>query len=146
LQHIKKKYEILIGSSSAEQIKIKIGNAYPDEEIQTIEAKGRDLTTGIPKILILDSDEIRDVISEQVNTIIGTVRIALEQISPELAADLIDKGIVMTGGGSMLKNLDVLLREQIKLPIKRTSDPLTDVAVGSGKALSNLSVLSKVAI
>jgi rod shape-determining protein MreB len=136
----------LIGSSTAEHIKINLGNAFPDEEIQTIEVKGRDLTTGIPKILILDSNEIRKVISEQVNTIIDTIRIALEQMPPELAADLIDKGIVLTGGGSLLKNLDALLREQTKLPINRTSDPFTDVAVGSGKALSDLSVLSDVAI
>lgn len=145
LQHIKRKYEILIGSSIAEQIKIKIGNAYPEEKIRTIEVKGRDLTNGIPRIFDIDSNEIREVISEQVKTIIATVRLALEQMSPELAADLINKGIVMTGGGSMLRNLDILFRKQIKLPIKKTSDPLLDVAVGCGKALSNLSVLNQVA-
>lgn len=146
LQYIKRKYKILMGRNTAEHIKIKIGNAYPDKEIQTIQAKGIDLTTGIPKILILDSDEIRDVILEQVNTIIRTVTTTLEQISPEVAADLINTGILMTGGGSMLKNLEVLLRDRIRLPIKISNNPLTDVVVGSGKTLSNLSVISEVAI
>ena len=146
IQHIKRKYNLLIGGSTAEVIKMSIGNAFPTDEIDTIEVKGRDLITGIPKILTIDSKEIREAISEQVNIIVGTVRTALEQMPPELAADLVDKGIVLTGGGSLLKNLDSLLREETKLPIIITEDPLTAVAVGAGKALRNISILKEVAI
>ena len=146
IQHIKRKYNLLIGGSTAEVIKMSIGNAFPSDEIDTIEVKGRDLITGIPKILTIDSKEIREAISEQVNVIIGTVRTALEQMPPELSADLVDKGIVLTGGGSLLKNLDALLREETKLPIIITEDPLTAVAVGAGKALRNISILKEVAI
>jgi rod shape-determining protein MreB len=145
IQHIKRKYNLLIGSSTAEVIKMSIGNAFPSDEIDTIEVKGRDLITGIPKILTIDSKEIREAISEQVNVIVGTVRTALEQMPPELSADLVDKGIVLTGGGSLLKNLDTLLREETKLPIIITEDPLTAVAVGAGKALRNISILKEVA-
>ncbi|MCJ7595101.1 MAG: rod shape-determining protein [Desulfobacterales bacterium] len=146
LQHIKRKYNLLIGLSTAEIIKTTIGNAYPTDHVETIEVKGRDLVTGIPKILTIDSDEIRKSISEQVETIIETVRIALEQTPPELAADIVDTGIVLTGGGSLLKNLDVLLREETKLPITITEDPLSAVVLGSGKVLDNISLLREVAI
>ncbi len=146
LQHIKRKYNLLIGLSSAEIIKTTIGNAYPSDHLETIEVKGRDLVTGIPKILTIDSDEVRKSISEQVETIVETVRIALEQTPPELAADIVDRGIVLTGGGAMLKNLDVLLREETKLPITITEDPLSTVVLGSGKALDNMNVLSEVMI
>ncbi|MEE9418008.1 MAG: rod shape-determining protein [Desulfatiglandaceae bacterium] len=146
LQHIKRKYNLLIGISTAEIIKTTIGSAFPSQQVDTIEVKGRDLVTGIPKILTIDSDEVRKAISEQVQTIIDTVRIALEQTPPELAADIVDTGIVMTGGGSLLKNIDVLLREETKLPITITEDPLSTVVLGSGKALDNLSILREVAI
>ena len=146
LQHIKRKYNLLIGLSTAEIIKTTIGSAFPGDEIETIEVKGRDLVTGIPKILIIDSDEIREAMSEQLETIVETVRIALEQTPPELAADIVDRGIVLTGGGSLLKNLDVLLREETKLPITITEDPLSTVAIGSGRALDNISLLKEVAI
>jgi len=146
LQHIKRKYNLLIGLSTAEIIKTTIGNAYPTDHVETIEVKGRDLVTGIPKILTIDSDEIRKSISEQVETILETVRMALEQTPPELAADIVDTGIVLTGGGSLLKNLDVLLREETKLPITITEDPLTAVVLGSGKVLDNISLLREVAI
>jgi len=146
LQHIKRKYNLLIGLSTSEIIKTTIGNAYPTDHVETIEVKGRDLVTGIPKILTIDSDEIRKSISEQVETIIETVRIALEQTPPELAADIVDTGIVLTGGGSLLKNLDILLREETKLPITITEDPLSAVVLGSGKALDNISLLREVAI
>ncbi len=116
------------------------------DQVETIEVKGRDLVTGIPKILTIDSDEIRKSISEQVETIVETVRIALEQTPPELAADIVDTGIVLTGGGSLLKNLDILLREETKLPITITEDPLSTVVIGSGKALDNISVLKEVMI
>lgn len=146
LQHIKRKYNLLIGLSTAEIIKTTIGNAYPGEHVETIEVKGRDLVTGIPKILTIDSEEVRKSISEQVETIVETVRIALEQTPPELAADIVDRGIVLTGGGSLLKDLDILLREETKLPITITEDSLSTVVLGSGKALDNMSVLREVMI
>ena len=146
LQHIKRKYNLLIGLATAEIIKITIGNAYPTDQVETIEVKGRDLVTGIPKILTIDSDEVRKAISEQVETIVETVRIALEQTPPELAADIVDTGIVLTGGGALLKHLDVLLREVTKLPITITEDPLSAVVLGSGKALDDMALLKEVAI
>ena len=146
LQHIKRKYNLLIGIRTAEIIKTTIGNAFPSDQIDTIEVRGRDLVTGIPKILTIDSDEIRKAISEQVETIIETVRIALEQTPPELAADIVDKGIVLTGGGSLLKNLDILLREETKLPITITEDPLSTVVLGSGMTLDNISILKQVTV
>ena len=146
VQHIKRKYNLLIGLQTAELIKINVGTAYPTEEPECIEVKGRDLVTGIPKILTIDSEEVRKAISEQIETILETVRIALEQTPPELSADVVDKGIVLTGGGALLKNLDVLLREETRLPITITDDPLTTVAIGAGKALDNLSVLREIAV
>jgi rod shape-determining protein MreB len=146
LQYIKRKYNLLIGLSTAEIIKTTIGNAFPSDHIETIEVKGRDLVTGIPKILTIDSDEVRKAISEQVEAIVETVRIALEQTPPELAADIVDRGIVLTGGGALLKDLDVLLREETKLPITITEDALSTVVLGSGKALDNISILREVMI
>jgi len=146
LQHIKRKYNLLIGIRTSEIIKTTIGNAFPSDQIDTIEVRGRDLVTGIPKILTIDSDEIRKAISEQVETIIETVRIALEQTPPELAADIVDKGIVLTGGGALLKNLDILLREETKLPITITEDPLSTVVLGSGMILDNIAILKQVTI
>ena len=144
LQHIKREHNLLIGIRTAEIIKTTIGNAFPGDQIDTIEVRGRDLVTGIPKILTIDSDETRKAISGQVATIIETVRIALEHTPPELAADIVDRGIVLTGGGSLLKNLDVLLREETKLPITITEDPLSTAVLGSGKTLDNLSILKEV--
>ena len=146
LQYIKRKYNLLIGPQTAELIKITVGNAYPTEEAECIEVKGRDLVTGIPKILTIDSEEVRKAISEQVDAIIETVRIALEQTPPELSADVVDKGIVLTGGGALLKNIDVLLREETRLPITITDDPLTTVVIGAGKVLDNLSILREVTV
>jgi rod shape-determining protein MreB len=146
LQYIKRKYNLLIGLSTAELIKMTVVNAYPSDNLETIEVKGRDLVSGIPKILNIDSDEVRKAISEQVETIVETVRIALEQTPPELAADIVDSGIVLTGGGSLLKNLDILLREQTKLPITITQDPLSAVVLGSGMALDQISILREVTV
>jgi len=146
LQHIKRKYNLLIGIRTSEIIKTTIGNAFPSDQIDTIEVRGRDLVTGIPKILTIDSDEIRKAISEQVETIIETVRIALEQTPPELASDIVDKGIVLTGGGALLKNLDILLREETKLPITITEDPLSTVVLGSGMILDNIAILKQVTV
>jgi len=146
LQHIKRKYNLLIGPQTAELIKVTVGNAYPTGEAECIEVKGRDLVTGIPKILTIDSEEIRKAISEQVDAIVETVRIALEQTPPELSADVVDKGIVLTGGGALLKNIDTLLREETRLPITITDDPLTAVVIGAGKVLDNLSILREVTV
>ncbi len=146
LQYIKRKYNLLIGITTAELIKTTIGSAYPTEHAETIEVKGRDLVTGIPKILTIDSDEVRQAISEQIETIVETVRIALEQTPPELAADIVDTGIVLAGGGALLKNLDVLLREETKVPIIVSEDPLTAIVIGSGMALDNLAKLKDVII
>ncbi len=147
IQYIKRKYNLLIGERTAEVIKTTIGNAYPDpQNVETIEVKGRDLTSGIPKILTIDSEEVRVSISEQIDAIIETVKIALEQTPPELAADIVDRGIVLTGGGALLKNLDKLLREETSLPIIVAEDPLTTVAMGSGKTLDNIETLKRVII
>jgi len=146
LQYIKRKYNLLIGITTAEVIKTSIGSAYPCDQVETIDVKGRDLVTGIPKILTIDSDEVRQAISEQIETIVETVRIALEQTPPELAADIVDTGIVLAGGGALLKNLDVLLREETKLPITITEDPLSTIVLGSGMVLDNLAMLKEVTI
>jgi len=147
IQYIKRKYNLLIGERTAEVIKTSIGNAYPDpQNLETIEVKGRDLASGIPKILTIDSEEIRIAISEQIDAIVETVKIALEQTPPELSADIVDRGIILTGGGALLKSLDRLLREETSLPITVTEDPLSTVALGSGKALDNLEMLREVVI
>lgn len=146
LQYIKRKYNLLIGITTAELIKTGIGSAYPSDQTETIDVKGRDLVTGIPKILTIDSDEVRQAISEQIETIVEIVRIALEQTPPELAADIVDTGIVLAGGGALLKNLDVLLREETKLPITITEDPLSTVVLGSGMVLDNIAMLKEVTI
>lgn len=146
MTHVKRKYNMLIGESSAEEIKIKIASAYPMDPEQQIEVKGRDLVTGIPQNIIITSEEVRKAISEQVDSIVQAVRIALEQTPPELAADIVDRGIVLTGGGALLKGLDQLLREETSLPITVVDDPLSTVVVGTGRALDNLHVLHEVCI
>jgi rod shape-determining protein MreB and related proteins len=147
IQYIKRKYNLLIGEMTAEMIKMTIGNASPDpQNLETIEVKGRDLASGIPKILSIDSEEIRVAISEQIDSIVETVKIALEQTPPELAADIVDRGIILAGGGALLKNLDKFLREETSLPITIADDPLTTVALGAGKALDNIEILKQVVI
>jgi rod shape-determining protein MreB and related proteins len=146
-QHIKRKYNLLIGERTSEIIKTTIGNAFPDPgNLETIEVKGRDLVSGIPRILAIDSEEVRMAISEQIEAIVETVRITLEQTPPELAADIVDSGIVLTGGGALLKNLDKLLQEKSGLPIVVAEDPLTTVALGCGKSLDSLEILKEVII
>jgi len=146
LQHIKRQHNLLIGERSAELIKTTIGTAVPSDEVETMEVKGRDLITGIPKTLAIDSEEVRRAISEQIDGIVETVKIALEQTPPELAADIVDRGIVLTGGGGLLKKLNVLLSEQTGLPITTTEDPLSTVVLGSGKALDTFDLLREVMI
>jgi rod shape-determining protein MreB len=148
VQYMKRKYNLLIGERTAEQIKIEIGSAYPypAAEVRNMEVKGRDLVSGIPKTLEIDSDEIRDAISEPVNAIVEAVRIALERTPPELAADIVDKGIVLAGGGACLANLDALLREETGLPVVIAEDPLSCVVLGSGKVLDELDLLKRVTV
>ena len=146
VKYLHRKYNLLVGERTAEQIKINIGTAYPDDEIRKMFVKGRDLVAGIPKTIEVDSNEIREAITEPVNTIVEAVRIALEKTPPELAADIVDKGIVLAGGGALIRNLDVLLREETGLPIMIAEDPLCAVVLGSGKALDQLDILSSVAL
>jgi rod shape-determining protein MreB and related proteins len=146
LQHIKRRYNLLIGEPTAELIKTTIGNAYPTGQVETMLIKGRDLVSGIPKTIEIDSDEIRESIQEQIDAIVETIKIALEQTPPELASDIVDRGIVLTGGGALLKNLDHLLRLETGLPITLTEDPLSTVVLGSGKALDEIDVLKEVLV
>ncbi len=146
LQQIKRKYNLLIGERTAELIKTTIGNAFAGEQVAKMQIKGRDLVSGIPKIIEIDSDEVRESITEQIETILETVKMALEQTPPELAADIVDRGIVLTGGGALLQNLDMLLREETGLPITITEDPLSTVVLGSGKALDSLDILREIMI
>jgi rod shape-determining protein MreB len=146
LQHIKRRYNLLIGEPTAELIKTTIGNAYPTGQVETMLIKGRDLVSGIPKTIEIDSDEIRESIQEQIDAIVETIKIALEQTPPELASDIVDRGIVLTGGGALLKNLDHLLRLETGLPITITEDPLSTVVLGSGKALDEIDVLKEVLV
>src|SRR5215475_9828281 len=146
MAYMKRKYNMAIGEQTAERIKITVGNAYPLEQQLTMEVKGRDMVAGIPKTVVVNSDEIRDSLSEPTNSIVEAVLIALEMTPPELAADIVDKGIVLTGGGSLLKNLDVLLREETGLPVMVCDDPISAVVLGSGKTLDHLELLKEVTI
>ncbi|HEV8676910.1 MAG TPA: rod shape-determining protein [Methylomirabilota bacterium] len=147
VQYIRKNYNLLVGERRAEEIKIKLGSAYPvDAERRTVEVKGRDLIDGIPKTIVIGDDEIREALREPIMTIVDAVRTALERTPPELAADIVDKGIVLTGGGALLRGLDLLLRQETNLPITVAEDPLSCVALGTGKVLDELDLLKKVAI
>jgi rod shape-determining protein MreB len=147
VQYIRKNYNLLVGERRAEEIKIKLGSAYPmGGERRTMEVKGRDLIDGIPKTIVIGDDEIREALREPIMTIVDAVRTALERTPPELAADIVDKGIVLTGGGALLKGLDLLLRQETNLPITVADDPLSCVALGTGKVLDELDLLKKVAI
>ncbi len=143
-QYVKRKYNLLIGERSAELIKITIGTAFPEKEIKTVDVKGRDIVTGIPKTLEISSEEILEAISEPVTTIVDSVKTALERTPPELASDIVDRGIVIAGGGALLKNLDMLIKEQTGLPIIIAENPLTAVVMGCGKALDELDLLKDV--
>jgi rod shape-determining protein MreB len=146
IQYLKKKYNLLIGERSAEIVKIQVGSAYPIDEPVTMEIKGRDLREGIPKTIVVDDQEIREAIEDVVGPIVNAVRIALEKTPPELSADIIDRGIVLTGGGALLRNLDKRLREETQLPVFVTEDPLTSVVLGAGKLLDDLDLLKKIAL
>lgn len=146
IQYIKKKYNLLIGEKTAEMIKIEIGSAYPLDEPRSMEIKGRDLKDGIPKTIVVTDSEIREALRDVVDTIIECIRSVLEKTPPELAADIVDRGIVLTGGGSLLKNLDKKIREETSLPVFITENPLTTVVLGTGKVLENKGLLEKIAI
>jgi len=145
-QFIKRKYNLLVGERTAELIKITIGSAYPSDEVQTMEIKGRDLVAGVPKTVVITDEEIRDSLLEPINQIVEAVRLSLERTPPELASDIVDRGIVLAGGGSLLRNLDILLREETSLPVMMADDPLTAVVMGAGKALDEISLLREVAV
>ena len=146
ISYLKRKYNLLIGEQTAERVKCTIGNAYPDGEAATMEVKGRDMVAGVPKTVVVNADEIRDALTEPINAIIEAVMMALERTPPELSADIVDKGIVLTGGGALLKNLDVLLREETGLPVMVSDDPVSAVVLGCGKALDHLDLLREVTI
>src|SRR5437763_1279066 len=146
IQHIRKHYRLLVGERRAEEIKIALGSAHPEAlERSSIEVKGRDLVDGVPKTLVITDEEIREALREPVMTIVETVRTCLERTPPELAADIVDKGIVLTGGGALLRGLDHLLRQETNLPVTQGEDPLSCVALGTGKVLDELDLLKKVA-
>lgn len=146
VQYIRRKYSLLIGERTAELIKINIGTAYPEKEVRTMTIKGRDLIDGIPKTMEINSDEVRDALTEPINSIVSAVKDALEKTPPELASDIVDRGIMLAGGGALLRNLDILLREQTGLPIIIADDPLFCVVKGSGSVLDKLDLLTEVAI
>jgi len=146
IQYIKKKYNLLIGERTAEQIKLEIGSAFPLDEPMTMEIKGRDLIEGIPKTLTMTDAEIREALAEPISIIVNAVRVALERTPPELSADIVDRGIILTGGGSLLKNLDKLLREETGLPVAVAEDPLSSVVLGTGKMLSDFDLLRKISL
>lgn len=138
VQHIKKAYNLLIGDQTAEHVKMVIGSAIKLNQENEMEIKGRDLVSGIPKTLQISSTEIREALADPLSQIVAALKTALEQTPPELAADIVDRGIVMTGGGSLLNGIDLLLKEETNLPINIVEDPLTCVVLGSGKILGNL--------
>jgi rod shape-determining protein MreB len=144
IQYMKRKYSLLIGERSAEIIKMTIGCAYPDRELRALDVKGRNVIRGIPTIVEINSEEVREAIMEPVNIIIATIKNVLENAPPELAGDIVERGIVLTGGGALLKNLDLLIKEETRLPIAVADDPLSVVARGAGMALDHIDVLKEV--
>jgi rod shape-determining protein MreB and related proteins len=146
INYVKRKYNMLIGERTAENLKMTIATAAPAAKTETTEVKGRDLVAGIPKVVVATSDEVREALVEPVSQIVETVLLALERTPPELAADIVDRGIMLVGGGSMLRGLDVVLRQETKLPILRSEDPFTAVVHGAGRALENLDLLKQVAL
>jgi rod shape-determining protein MreB len=146
MNYLKRKYNLLVGERTAEQIKMEIGSGYPLDKPLTMEIKGRNLIEGVPKTITVDDSEIREALSECVSTIMNAVRVALERTPPELSADISDRGIVLTGGGALLKNLDKRIREETGLPVSIADDPLCSVVLGTGKMLSDFKLLRKISI
>ena len=146
MAYIKRKYNLMIGERTSERIKIDLGSAYPTNNSEPMEIKGRDLVSGIPKAINVTEDEIREALQESIGLILDTIKVTLENTPPELAADIVDKGIVLAGGGALLKGLDILIREQTGVPVILPDDPLTAVVRGCGMMLDKLELLQKVAI
>ncbi|MCA1961741.1 MAG: rod shape-determining protein [Desulfomonile sp.] len=146
IRYLKQKYSLLIGERTAEMVKMAIGSAFPERDERILEVKGRDLIAGVPKIIALRSGEVAEAIAEPIQEILETIKVALEQTPPELAADIVDNGIVLTGGGSLLRNLDEFIRRETGLPVVLADDPLSTVVVGSGKVFENFDVLQQVLI
>ncbi len=146
IQYIRKKHNLLIGERTAEEVKIKIGSAFPLDEEISIEIRGRDLIEGIPKTLKVSDEEIREALGDTASVIVDATRVALEQIPPELSADIGDRGIILAGGGALLRNLDKRLREETGLPVSLAEEPLASVALGIGKMLTDFDLLRKVSI
>ena len=146
MEHLKKTYNLMIGERTAEDIKIKIGSAYPLEEELTMEVRGRDLVAGLPKTITISSEEIREAIAGPVAAVLEATRMTLERTPPELSADLIERGIILAGGGALLRGLDKLISEETGLPVHVAEDPMTAVALGTGKVLSEIKYLKKVTV
>lgn len=143
ISHMKKRYGLIIGERMAEDIKIKIGSAYQLDKVLTMEVKGRAHVEGIPKTIIVNSDEIREALTEPISQIVKAIRLTLEGTRPELSADIVDKGIMLAGGGSLLRNLDIVIREETGLPTMMADDPIPAVVTGAGKVLENVELLKK---
>ena len=146
IQYIKRKHNLLIGERTAEQIKINLGSAAPLEQPMTMEIKGRDLIEGIPKTIEITDDEIREALSDCIATVLNALRVALERTPPELSADIVDNGIVLTGGGALLKNLDLRIKAETGLPVYVAEDPLSSVVLGTGKMLQEMSLLRQISL
>ena len=146
IKYLRKKYNLLIGERTAEQVKMEVGSAYPLDKPMTMEIKGRNLIEGIPKTLVITDEEIREALEETVSILVNAVRVALERTPPELSADIVDRGIVLTGGGALLKNLDKRLREETGLPVSMGEDPLSSVVLGTGRMLEDVKLLRKVCL
>jgi rod shape-determining protein MreB len=145
VQYMKRAYSLMIGERTAEEIKIRIGSAYPIEKEMTMEVKGRDMVAGLPKTITITSQEVREALVEPLNTIVDAVRVTLERCPPELSADLVDRGIMLAGGGALLRGFDKLLQEETGLPVHIADDPLSAVGVGTGMVLNELAFLQRVA-
>ncbi|VAW37092.1 Rod shape-determining protein MreB, partial [hydrothermal vent metagenome] len=146
LHYIKRKHNLAIGEHSAEVIKTTLADIMPEAPLETMEIKGRDLVSGVPKTLTIDSEEVKEAITEQIDAIVEAVKMALELTPPELSADIVDQGIMLTGGGALLRNFDKRLNKETGLPIIIAEDPLSSVVLGSGKALENIGVLKDIMI
>jgi rod shape-determining protein MreB and related proteins len=146
MSYLKRKYNLLIGERTAEQIKMQLGSAYPLDTPMTMEIKGRNLIEGVPKTVTIEDTEIREALSECIATIINAIRVALERTPPELSADISDRGIVLTGGGAMIKNLDRRIREETGLPVSIADEPLASVVLGTSKMLTDFKLLRRIAI
>lgn len=146
ITHLKKTYNLMIGERTAEEIKIRIGSAYPLEEETTLDVKGRDILAGLPKTVTITSEEVREALSEPLTSILEAIRIALERTPPELSADLIDRGLILAGGGALLRGLDKLISEETGLPVHIADDPLTAIALGTGRYLNEFNMLKRLAV